>query len=173
MTDVVIGNFTRVQHNDRQTISGHIDLGEAQFEIWYKVPNGAVGDGAASLLALTLLPAMRLGKAIRVNAPLSPRLLSALPTIQEILHAWDPRFKKVAIHAQPGPPSPEAGHHVGLFFSGGLDSFYSLLKRRDEVTRLIFVPSFDVAAHDPGLRKQIATADQPAHRRSIVAVLGV
>jgi hypothetical protein len=40
-----------------------------------------------------------------------------------------------------------------VFFSGGVDSFYTFLKRRDEITDLIFVHGFDVRLDDAPLRR--------------------
>ena len=36
---------------------------------------------------------------------------------------------------------------MGTFFSGGVDSFYSLLKHRDEITHLVYVAGLDVNFH--------------------------
>jgi len=155
--DIVVGNLKRVQENEHHTVSAQIDLGDTQFEVWYRMPEGPLGDGAETMLVAALLPAMWLGRAVRLEAPISARLLSTLPTVQEIFHAWDPRFKKVAIHAEPAaPPSRPPGTEVGLFFSGGLDSFYSLLKHRDELTQLIFVPSFDLSMNDARFRAKVS-----------------
>ena len=41
------------------------------------------------------------------------------------------------------------------FFSGGVDSFYTLQKHRNEITHLIFVSGFDVPLHRSALRQLI------------------
>ena len=69
-----------------------------------------LGPGAESLIALGLLPAMRAGRRLRLPDAVSPRLLSAVPEIQNIYHAWDQdRFERVDVEArtrEERPPAP-------------------------------------------------------------------
>jgi hypothetical protein len=57
------------------------------------------------------------------------------------------------------PASGNGSRGVGCFFSGGVDSYYSLLKNEKEVTALILVHGFDVPLRDVELwgrvRKEI------------------
>ncbi len=46
---------------------------------------------------------------------------------------------------------------MGCFFSGGVDSFYSLLTKRAEVTHLVLVHGFDIALEDAQLRRQTSS----------------
>ena len=50
-----------------------------------------------------------------------------------------------------------AGTRVGCFFSGGLDSLYTVLRRPD-IDELIFVHGFDVALENRELRDRVVTA---------------
>src|SRR5260370_41155326 len=98
------------------------------------------GIGADAILAATLLPAMRVGGDVKIPEPGSPKLLASIGTIQDIFRSWEQRFpvyssyRRVAIHA-PGRLTPLAGPGRGtaLFFTGGVDSFYSLLRHREEI----------------------------------------
>jgi hypothetical protein len=45
---------------------------------------------------------------------------------------------------------------VGCFFSGGVDSFFSVLTHRNELTHLVFVHGFDVELDDTELRDRVA-----------------
>ncbi|WP_420457525.1 hypothetical protein [Rubrivirga sp.] len=77
-----------------------------------------------------LLPAAHAGEPLEIDPPISPRLHFSLPRILEIWHNWDPGFARVPVVAEPRdePAAPPAGR-AATFFSGGVDSFYSLLKR--------------------------------------------
>lgn len=114
------------------------------------------GPEADHLLPLGLLPAMTTSRRLMLPDTVSPRLLSAVTEIQDIYHAWDPdRFEHVAVTAEARverPRQPAAG--TGCFFSGGVDSFYTLLKRRAEITHLIFAHGFDILLEDVGRRKR-------------------
>jgi hypothetical protein len=127
------------------------------FELWYRFPawrepflQPANGD---PFLAALLVPAMTLGERLEIPGAVSPALLRALPEIQSILHCFDPRQGRIEVVAQArerpqATPSTTPG--VGLFFSLGIDSFYSLLKNQrdhpgdeETISHLIFVHGMD------------------------------
>ena len=118
------------------------------------------GPESDSLLALGLLPAMAAGRPLVLPEPVSAGLLCAVPDIQDIYHAWDrERLERVAVTAEArveSPRLPAAG--VGCFFSGGVDSFYTLLKRRTEITHLIFAHGFDILLEDVTRRQRALDA---------------
>jgi hypothetical protein len=62
----------------------------------------------------------------------------------------------VPLEAEPRTETSEQqrAQGVGCFFSGGVDSFYTLLKHREEVTHLIFVHGFDIALENEAVRSQ-------------------
>ena len=139
--------------------------GTAAFELEYFVRQGrpewlaATGDPfVAPLLQL----AMARHEGLRVEGRVSPRLLRSVPTIMDIYQAWKPGLARVEVVAPDGAVPHAAGTACGLFFSGGVDSFYSLLKndeasRSDErITHLVLVFGFDVRLHNPTLFEQIA-----------------
>jgi hypothetical protein len=118
------------------------------FRLWYRVPRSyAVTDSADPFVAAALLPAMRLGQKIEIDPGLtvSPQLLDNLQTLQEIHHTWNSIFKIVPIEAR---TSPSRSLHAGAmsFFSGGVDSLYTFLKRQGELTHLVFIQGFDFFA---------------------------
>lgn len=101
-------------------------------------------------LAMTLVPAMRHGGTLRIEADLSPRILRMQPEFQALQRAWSPEWAskpelhEVAVEAGRRPaPAPAGSGRVGLFFSGGIDSWASLLSA-PEVTDLIFIRGADI-----------------------------
>jgi hypothetical protein len=133
----------------------------APFDLWYRFPAWCRDflrpDNGDPFLAALLVPAMTLGEPLEVPAPVSPALLRALPEIKAILHCCDRRQSPFAVAAtarEHPPPPTTTGPHRGLFFSLGIDSFYSLFKNmRDHpddegtVTHLIAVHGMDVWDH--------------------------
>ncbi|MEU4765064.1 hypothetical protein AB0H12_17575 [Actinosynnema sp. NPDC023794] len=82
-----------------------------------------VGD---AFLAALMMPAMALEEDVHVHAPVSRRLFRSASTIADIYTAWWPHLRPVDLRA---PVTTRAGGDaVGLFFTAGVDSFYSLLK---------------------------------------------
>lgn len=79
--------------------------------------------------AVLLVPSMRDGSPVEVAPPISPRLHFSLPRIRDILHCWWPTFSAVDVHTTPhNGPIRRPFAAGGSFFSGGVDSFYTLLK---------------------------------------------
>ena len=131
------------------------------FSLWYRFPRWCrpylSADNGDPFLAALLLPAMRTREKLTIPAPVSPRLLEALPEIQTIFTQFDPRTARVPIAAEPrqnGLPIVDREPWVALFFSMGSDSFYSLLKNQREhpadsatITHLISLHGFDAAHH--------------------------
>ena len=114
-------------------------------------------------LAALLLPAMCLGEDLAVDAPISRRLTRDIRTIGDIYVAWVPgaRRVRIAVDSTPSAAQPDS---VGLFFSCGVDSFYSLFKDRDTpadaapITHLIMINGFDIRPGNRPLFDMIAAS---------------
>jgi diphthamide synthase (EF-2-diphthine--ammonia ligase) len=155
--EVIVGEPTYSIENSRAVASVAVNADGKSFELKYKVSEGPIAHGSEAFLAATLLPAMKIGGSLRIAGEISPRLLNATRTIQDILHKWNPAFQKVAVEAK--SQITEAGSHqkeVGAFFSGGVDSFYTLLKHQEEITKIIFVHGFDIWLDDCAFRERVS-----------------
>jgi hypothetical protein len=128
------------------------------FTLWYRFPSWCAPylspDNGDPFLAALLFPAMHLGEPLAITAPVSPRLLAAVGDIAAIYAHFDKQAVPVAVAASARAdalPTPRSAPGAGLFFSLGVDSFYSLLKnRRDHphdrqtITHLIYVHGFEI-----------------------------
>lgn len=136
-------------------IEFHARVGPKPHPLWIKGAGGEAGEitpHADSALALGLVPAMREGGTLRVEGEVSPRVLRMQREFQGIQHAWsrewssaDPRpLKEVVVEAgERSVPSPSGNDRVACFFSGGIDSWASILSA-PEITDLIFVKGVDI-----------------------------
>jgi len=134
-------------HEETTEVSAEVD----GFRLWYRVPKSyAVCQTADPFLAAALLPAMLRGEPLEIDPglPVSPRLLAHVATLQEIHHCWNPIFQKIPISARTCPAEP-LNEGTLSFFSGGVDSTYTFLKRAGEITHAVFLHGFDfyVDAH--------------------------
>ncbi len=93
---------------------------------------------------LGLVPAMRTGQPLVVEAPVSARLLEGMGRGQEILAGWFPElFRVVPVEADARAPGPPAGgRKVASFYTGGVDSSYLAVTHRDELDALVTVHAF-------------------------------
>jgi hypothetical protein len=125
-----------------------IDDGRDRHEIRYGVTGARFGRPADALVPLLLAPAMSMGQPLRIPDGVSPRLLGGLDLIQAVFSSWNPRLEPVAVVADQRAPDAPQGSGVACLFSGGVDSFYTALKHRDEITHLVFVHGFDIDLAD-------------------------
>jgi len=125
--------------------------GKPPREMWIRTSGAGLVESADPFVALVLLPAMVLGVPVSSEGPVSRTLLeSGLPSIQKVYSLWRydrwypryRRFHEVKIDAPVAEDIPSAGG-VGLFFSGGVDSSFSLVDARDEITHLIFIQDWE------------------------------
>jgi hypothetical protein len=122
--------------------------GETQTSVWFKVRNAEAAPSGNAALAIALVPAMRAARSLVLAESLSPRLFASQAAIQKLFQDWDNRFNVVRITAPLGEPHQALTGGTGLFFTGGVDSFFSLLSHREEITHLIFVRGFDIKLHE-------------------------
>ncbi len=121
------------------------------YRLWYRVPKSyAVSKSGDAFLASALLPAMRQGEKLEIDAsmPVSLKLLENAFRLQEIFHSWNPEeLKIIPIDATTSPVEPL--HAGGMsFFSGGVDSEYTFLKRKEEISHVVFMHGFDFYANN-------------------------
>lgn len=115
-----------------------------------------------------LLVAMAAGEDLHVDAPLDPAFKGHLDTIQDVYTTWTDGLRRVNVvdggaadgHSGVGHSGAESGssarRKTAAFFSGGVDSFYTLLKHREDIDALIFVHGFDLKLTDRGLRSAVS-----------------
>jgi len=125
------------------------------FPLWYEVPAEhkealPTEQGDAFLVGLLFL-AMRLHEDVKVRAPTSPRLMRGLREYQRIFEAQFDYLKAVDLQHEGHARPARTGTGTGTFFSGGVDSFFTLwshLEGREpipdyQITHGLFIDGFD------------------------------
>jgi hypothetical protein len=150
---------TRVEPagDDRVRLAGEVRYADSRTEtLWFEVPAALEHDlsttGHPWIVALLPLAA-RLGEELRIPLPVDRLLVRNLTELLRIWRGWYPSLHDVpldvticeyAVARRPGPPARTAA-----FFSGGVDSFYTVLRHaaggvgRLNVDELIAVEGFD------------------------------
>src|SRR6185312_1231100 len=142
-------------------------------QVWFRSETPVVPPAEAAL-ATCLMPAMRLGGTLELGGAVSPRLLRTQREFQAVQRAWsldwefgDPPLREVDVIASTRMPSaPTPSGQVAAFFSGGVDSWATILANPD-ITDLIFVRGTDLL---PRLAHQAGLADKVEARLREVAV---
>ena len=151
-------------------------------EVWFEVPSEYASPSALTSadpwVAALLLPAMRHREDLVVDAPLSPELLTALPQIQRIYATWLRPAVPVRVQTTGARAREGTSDAVGLFFSCGVDSWYSLLTSQDrrdagrsgEISHLLTVHGVDI---DVGAWKQDVARDLFGNARRVADEFGL
>lgn len=130
-------------------------LGFRRWEIFFASKDAVLNKCTEALVASALLPCMRNGANLCVNGEISSRFWEAIPAIQKIFRAWDPSLHEVQVQdVTVVDRIPQATGDVASFFTGGVDSFYTLLQHRQEIRHLVFVHGFDMGLDEISLRKR-------------------
>jgi hypothetical protein len=154
----IVVREAELEHRTKGNVSVtriEVDLGDVQRKLWFRVSRVPhlqrnLGDLSAPVVLLT---AMRAGRDLVFEQPLSRSRLRALDRVQDLMVAWYPhRLQRVAVSAprpereipresllRPGKPS----QRTVSCFTGGVDSFYSMVTH-PEVRGIVFVDGLDV-----------------------------
>lgn len=140
-------------------LAARIRVTGAARELWLRTDAGPVSDSANPFLAIALLPARRLGLPLHVEGTLSPRVQAGAQRVQQTFSVWENGTPRIDVTAAATRPStPVAGAGVAAFFTGGVDSFYTVLRHRAELSHLIFVHGFDIKLARTEFRARVARA---------------
>jgi hypothetical protein len=159
-------------------LSFQAQIGATEQRVWFRSET-PVTPPADAALAACLMPAMRCGGGrLTVPGHISPRLLRTQREYQAIQAAWsldwefgDPPLEEVEVVARSrAPESSSQPRRVAAFFSGGVDSWATVLANPD-LTDLIFVRGVDIL---PGAAHQVGLADEVEGRlREAADALGL
>ena len=127
--------------------------------LWFRFPE-ALAEGvtptADPFLAALLPAAMLYRRPLEIAGDVSPRLLQQVGQLMQVM-SWQNRiFKPVPVAAGTWQGNSSRGA-TGAFFSGGVDSFYTLLKNRelahgpDRIAHLLCVCGFDLDADNEAM----------------------
>jgi hypothetical protein len=132
--------------------------------VWFETTDHALNPAPEALASAFLLPALHHRARLRVADPLDPLWLENVGRLLEVLRRWW-RYPVWMPEAPATVPQPsKSGFRSGraLMFSGGVDSFYSLLASTETPDRLVTVQGFDV-----GLDDDVRMADVEATLRAV------
>lgn len=120
---------------------------------------------ADATIPMMLLSYMKKGEDVTLNYHISEKLRGNIDEIQDKYCAMYPDLKKVKVTT--------LKNYTACFFTGGVDSFYTVLKNMDKIDRLVYVQGFDIRLDNEEQlrmvtnRLQEATAGLGVHFRPV------
>lgn len=148
-------SIPNIQSNTRNDMSNEVQLTLEGIEtpIFFRSSYDLSLNDNVRLIS-NLFPCMAKSIDLPAGNNTSSKLLNNLEDIQDILTSWEPALSRVKLHqCEALTTNDRETTGVATFFSGGLDSFYTLVKHKPEITHLIFVHGFDIALTNKKLLK--------------------
>lgn len=120
--------------------------------VWFASDNASLEPVPEAYATAFFLPALQHGADLQSAAPLNAGWLENVSQAPPIFHKWWGFSDRLPIanSSQPteGPPEPSNVRGIGQCFSGGVDSFYSLLRGQHKPDSLVFIRGFDIPLAD-------------------------
>lgn len=113
--------------------------------LWYKIPTEYCRYISADpFVCAAFFPAMVLGEGIDVpkEFPISHELVDGIYSLQQIFNCWNSGLSKFDITGVIRP-AENVTDGTATFFSGGVDSLYTLKSCKDEIDYTIYINGFD------------------------------
>ena len=146
-------------------------------EVWFEADDLPLRASPEAFTSAFLIPAAALERRLTVCDPVAADFTTALPRILDIVAGWWGYSKLLPSLDNPavtppqnaaGQPGTTARRGTALCFSGGVDSFYSLLALGRHIDAIVFVHGFDIKIDDVA---RATVVEQ--HLRAVAAAVGV
>jgi hypothetical protein len=139
---------------DRHRIDLAISAGRNQYPLYFQTQDACLEPNLEAFLALALLAGMKLGAGIAIpEGDLSKRFLAGVERIQGVFRGWKPNYSHVDLVNVPARPmTRDQSGEKGVFFSAGLDSYYSFLTHLDEISSFVYLDGFDIPLSEESMR---------------------
>ena len=147
-------------------VTYHFEFMGRVHQVWFRISGAEAAPSTEAFLAMALLPAMSASLNIIVESSVSQQLRQNIETIQDVFVCWNPElFHRISLAGPLTALFPKPGREVGCFFSGGVDSFYSVLKHPEEISTLLLVHGFDIKLENQPLSSAVSRAVRDAAKR--------
>jgi hypothetical protein len=148
----------RLTSGDRIVLSAQCKLRRIGFdELRFTMPasfSDFICADASPFAAALLWPAMKLGEDLVIRGSISTRLHTGMKEIIHIVSRWNIGLHPIDVIADELVPDQATPGITGAFFSGGVDSFYTYLRHKNDehpITHLILAKGYDIDPHNPRL----------------------
>ena len=161
----------RIESGEHQGISRVTAVVNGE-PVWFESAEVQLQPSAEALASAFLVPAAHYGVPLRIHAPLSRLWQENVENILSVLHEWwdYPTFLKITADGE--SELPQRKPSTAQCFSGGVDSFYSLLRGRRQTQYLVCVHGYDMSYRDPlrmrKFRPSLDAVAEAVNRRAVV-----
>lgn len=143
------------QHSNK--VEYQIEIAGKTYNPYFDSPRAELSGSVETAVCMSALGAMKHGLNILITDPVSKTFLANQQRLMEIFTGWFPEFQLPNLQAEHVyQAKSKSSGRVGSFFTGGVDSFYTFIKNRSDITDLIYVHGYDVQLEDMEKRRDIS-----------------
>lgn len=141
--------------------------------VWFEADGVQLQPCISAFITAYFISAQKLGRILRTDQKIDPEACPNFPAVAQLTDAWWQLGDCPEISdGKKNASSFESGNRTGLFFSGGVDSFDSLITHIDRIDDLVLVHGFDVPLDDQirfeALRTNVQKVADETGKRLIV-----
>lgn len=136
--------------------------------LWFESFDIDLRPAPEAFASALLIPSLRNGCSLTIDKPVSGKWLSNVEQLVDIFHEWWGYQKLIPKALGCIKDQKSEVQRTALFFSGGVDSFYSLLRSNHKIELLVTVHGFDVHLQDVSRMAAVSTSVQ-----SVAAEFGI
>lgn len=159
-----ISSPTLTKYGNRVRISSQVRWASGKVQdLWVEVRASdglSLATDTSALASPLVLPAMWKGEEVQIEGSVSAKWRRGVSRIRDRVEGWDMGFKKIRITAHKLDVDSFTGKGVGVFFSGGVDSFSSYLKFQNhptlQPTHFILVQGMDIDVTNEDFYRKVA-----------------
>jgi hypothetical protein len=122
-----------------------VDIGGER--LWFESSDAVLDGGAEAAAGAVLLPAAAAGKRLEIADPVSPEWMANVARMMEIWREWW-GYPPLPPRTAARPPAGARAGGTALCFTGGVDSFHTLLCGPARPDILAFVHGYDIPLTD-------------------------
>lgn len=127
------------------------------YDVYFSCDKVLLSGSVESALVLATMGGMRTASPIVSRSPMSETFLTNQAQLSKVFTSWFSEFSSLEVQAEEHySASALSTERVGCFFTGGVDSFYSFMKHKDEITDLIYVHGYDIKLDDYEHRQAVS-----------------
>jgi hypothetical protein len=116
--------------------------------VWFESGDASLAPVPEAFLGPFLLPALDRHSSLASDAELDPVWLDGVRRLTAIYAGWWGYPNECPVNGAVARVAGEPQGVTGACFTGGLDSFYTLLTGRDRIDALVFAHGYDIALED-------------------------
>ncbi|MFI5181292.1 MAG: hypothetical protein ACHQPI_07870 [Thermoanaerobaculia bacterium] len=134
--------------------------------LWFESDDAALAPAADAYASALLVASLDRSVSLTMEDDVSPVWLSNVSRLLPVVSRWW-GYPQSPLTLRPGPgATPARAGLTALCFSGGVDSFFTLLRSGRRIDRLVFVLGFDVPIGDSARFRAIEASLQEVARET-------